>query len=145
MISKLQKVYLAGFLDGDGSIYVRVRPNSDYRFGFQVEPHIVFFQSAKNQKSFTRLCALLPYGKMRERKDGILEYMINRIEDIRNFLQDVGPYILLKHKQVSLMRKIVEKKFKVKTKKDFQELLDLIAGFDSLNYSKKRKQRSIYP
>jgi hypothetical protein len=145
MIPRLRKVYLAGFLDGDGSIYVRVRPNSDYRFGFQVEPHIVFFQSAKNRENFMRLCALLPYGKIRERKDGILEFTINRIEDIKSFLRDVGPYALLKQKQVELMLKIVEKKFEAKTKRNFQELLNLIDGFDSLNYSKKRKKRNLHP
>ncbi len=92
-----------------------------------------------------RLCALLPYGKIRERKDGILEFTINRIEDIKSFLRDVGPYALLKQKQVELMLKIVEKKFEAKTKRNFQELLNLIDGFDSLNYSKKRKKRNLHP
>ena len=44
-----QRAYLAGFLDGDGSIYVRMKPNSDYRFGYQIAPFVVFFQ-AKTEK-----------------------------------------------------------------------------------------------
>ena len=39
--------YLAGFLDGDGSIYVRAKPNLSYKYGFQIAPYIVFFQSKK--------------------------------------------------------------------------------------------------
>ncbi len=40
-ISSTQKAYLAGFLDGDGSIYVRIKPNNTYKYGFQVAPYIV--------------------------------------------------------------------------------------------------------
>jgi hypothetical protein len=36
-ISTIKKAYLAGFLDGDGSIYVRLKPNQDCKFGFQVK------------------------------------------------------------------------------------------------------------
>jgi hypothetical protein len=35
--SSEHKAYLAGFLDGDGSIYARLKPNNTYRFGFQVQ------------------------------------------------------------------------------------------------------------
>jgi len=46
-LSKEQRAYIAGFLDGDGSIYVRLKPNSTYRYRFQVSPAIVFYQSEK--------------------------------------------------------------------------------------------------
>jgi len=47
-LSSNQKAYLAGFLDGDGSIYVRAKPNQTYRFGYQIAPYIVFYQSSIN-------------------------------------------------------------------------------------------------
>jgi len=46
-LSTQQKAYIAGFLDGDGSIHVRLKPNSTYRYRFQVSPAIVFYQSVK--------------------------------------------------------------------------------------------------
>ena len=42
-LSKEEKAYIAGFLDGDGSIYVRIKPNSSYRYRFQISPAIVFW------------------------------------------------------------------------------------------------------
>lgn len=59
VFSSAQKAYLAGFIDGDGSIYVRLKPNSDYRFGFQIAPYVVLFQSAKDRGNFEELCSLI--------------------------------------------------------------------------------------
>ena len=44
-ITTIQKAYIAGFVDGDGSIYVRLKPNKDYKYGYQVAPYIILFQS----------------------------------------------------------------------------------------------------
>lgn len=43
--------YLAGFLDADGSIYCRLKPNLTYKYDFQVAPSVVFFQNQKAEKS----------------------------------------------------------------------------------------------
>src|SRR3990167_6941591 len=109
-ISSTTKAYLAGFLDGDGSIYVRLKPNSDYRYGFQVAPAVILFQSAQDRVQFEELCSLINLGYIRERNDGILEYTINKMDNIREFLSLVEPFVILKKKQVALMKKILEMK-----------------------------------
>jgi intein/homing endonuclease len=144
-ISLVKKAYLAGFLDGDGSIYVRLKPNADYRYGFQVAPYIILFQSAKERFMFEELCSLINLGYIRTRKDGILEYTINRIDNILEFLRIVKPFVILKKKQVELMIKILKQKKKVKNKQDFKDLMKLIDSFRELNYSKKRKKRALTP
>ena len=71
MLTQTQKAYLAGFLDGDGSIYVRLKPNPTYKYGFQVAPYIVLFQSHKEKENFEKICSLIGLGYLRIRKDGI--------------------------------------------------------------------------
>ncbi len=144
-LSSIQKAYLAGFLDGDGSIYVRLKPNPTYKFGFQVAPYVIFFQSAKDEKNFQKLCSILGLGYMRKRNDGILEYTIGRAEAIAEFLSLVKPYVILKKKQIDLMQKIMCMKSLVKNKKDFEALMKLIDSFRELNYSKKRIKRTLTP
>ena len=139
------KAYLAGFLDGDGSIYVRLKPNSTYRFGFQVSPCIALFQSKKEAENFQRVCSLIGCGYMRERKDGILEYVINKKDEIINFLYVIKPYLILKRRQADLMVEILKVKTKVKDQKSFNELAQLIDKFRELNYSKKRKRHNLTP
>ncbi len=144
-ISATQKAYLAGFLDGDGSIYVRLKPNSTYRFGFQVAPYIILFQSQKGQDNFEKICKLINLGYIRKRNDGILEYTINRKKAIFEFLKIVKPYSIMKKKQIELMLKILLLKEKIKNKRDFESLMKLIDYFRKLNYSKKRKKRTLTP
>ena len=128
-LSLTQKAYLAGFLDGDGSIYVRLKPNPTYRYGFQVAPYIVLFQSRKGKVNFEKLCSLIGLGYLRDRNDGVLEYIINRKENLRLFLDAVEPYTVLKTKQVVLMKKILDAKEKIKNKADFEKLAKLIDSF----------------
>ena len=144
-LSSQQKAYLAGFIDGDGSIYVQAKQNTSYRYGFQIAPYIVLFQSAKDRINFQNLCSLIGIGYMRERKDGILEYIINRQEAILEILSAIGPHVILKRKQVSLMLQILDKKEKVADKNDFIKLLSLVDQFRAINYSKKRKKRRLTP
>ena len=145
MINRIQTAYIAGFLDGDGSIYVQAKPNSTYKYGFQVAPYIVLFQSQKDQDNFEKVCSLVGLGYLRVRKDGILEYIISRNEAVLNFLKKVKPFVILKRKQVDLMLEILDKKGRVKNMNDFQALINLIDRFRELNYSKKRKKRTITP
>ncbi len=144
-LSSIQKAYIAGFLDGDGSVYVRLKPNLSYRYGFQVAPYIILFQSSKDRSKFEEICSLIGLGYIRERKDGILEYTINKMDDIKKFLLAVKPFVILKRKQVALMIDILEKKKKVKNSKDFSVLMNMIDSFRELNYSKKRKHRTLTP
>ena len=144
-LSSIQRAYLAGFLDGDGSIYVRAKPNNDYRYGFQIAPAIILFQSARDRSKFEEICSLIGLGYIRERKDGILEYTINKIDHILEFLKLVEPFVILKRKQVALMKRVLEQKKKVKQKSDFEKLIKLIDEFRNLNYSKKRKIRILTP
>ncbi len=138
-------VYLAGFLDGDGSIYVRAKPSSEYRYGFQIAPYIVFFQSEKTKVEFLKIFKNLNLGYLRIRKDGILEYIIGREENIRKFITLLKPFLVLKKRQANLMERILNQKSKVKNRKDFQKLMDLIEEFRTLNYSKKRKFHILTP
>ena len=96
-LSPIKRAYLAGFLDGDGSVYVRAKPNDSYRYRFQIAPAIVLFQSAKDRSKFEEICSLINLGYIRNRKDGILEYTINKINSIQEFIKIVERKILLYH------------------------------------------------
>ncbi|MEK7510201.1 MAG: LAGLIDADG family homing endonuclease [Patescibacteria group bacterium] len=145
MLTTYQRAYLAGFLDGDGSIYVRLKPNPTYRYGFQVAPYIVLFQSQKDQKKFEEICTLIGLGHLRVRKDGILEYIISKKEDLTKFLKMVKPFLILKKHQANLMFEILAQKERVKNQEDFARLAQLVDRFRDLNYSKRRKKRILTP
>ena len=133
--------YLAGFLDGDGSIYVRIKPNKSYRFGFQIAPTVAFFQSQKEEEKLRLLQKDFGIGYLRKRNDGIVEWVIGDEEGIKTIIQNTISFLRLKSKQARLMLEILKMKPKVKDKKDFVILAEKVELFRNLNYSKKRKKR----
>lgn len=144
-ITQTQLAYLAGFIDGDGSIYVRLKPNDTYRYGFQIAPYIILFQSAKDEANFQKICQMLNCGYLRRRKDGILEYTIGRQEEILDLISKIKPYLILKKRQANLIEKIFKAKSLVKNSKDFSKLMDLVNQFGDINYSKKRIKHKLTP
>ena len=141
-LSKTDKAYIAGFLDGDGSIYVRLKPNLTYRFKYQISPALVFYQSKKEKLHLVWLKGLIKRGYIRDRNDGIVEYIIGDVDSIKKTVKEILPYLKLKRKQGELMLKILEVKKEIKTAKDFLRVARLIDKFQEINYSKKRTQNS---
>ncbi len=133
-----EKAFIAGFLDADGSIYIRLKPNEDYRFGYQISPYIVFFQKEKEKRVLEYIKNLLNVGYLRRRKDGIVEYTIGDTEGLKKVIKTVKPYIVLKKKQLELMDEILSLRKKTKNAKDFIKMSKMIDRFATLNYSKKR-------
>ena len=138
--SQIELSYLAGFLDGNGSIYVRLKPNQTYKYNFQISPSVAFFQSKKDEKNFAKICELVGYGSTRVRKDGIVEHVIGKQEEIKRFLLAVEPFLVLKKKQANLMLEILRKKQQVQNRTDFVCIMELIEKFRELNYSKKKSK-----
>ena len=141
-LTKEEKAYIAGFIDGDGSIYVRLKPNPTYKFRFQISPSVVFYQSKKEIKYMKLLKKLIKKGYIRERNDGIIEYIIGDTESIAEILKNILPYLRLKKKQAELMLEVMKLKKEIKNGRDFLTLSKKIDKFQKLNYSKKRIQNS---
>lgn len=66
VISPPKRAYLAGFIDGDGSIYVRIKPNKTHKYNYQISPFVILFQSGKEKESFRQICSLINYGYLRK-------------------------------------------------------------------------------
>jgi hypothetical protein len=137
-MTKTFQAYLAGFLDADGSIYVRLKPNSTYKYDFQIAPSVVFFQKDTEKEFMNKLQQKVKLGYLRFRKDGIIEYTIGDRSSIRKIIELTLPYLRLKKKQAQIMLKILDLSKSVTSAQDFLELTKLIDKFGSLNYSKKR-------
>ena len=142
-LSKEQSAYIAGFLDGDGSIYVRLKPNSSYRFYFQIAPAIVFYQSQKEMSHLEWLQKMIGRGYLRKRKDGIVEYILGDTESMKELIKNILPYLKLKQRQAKLMLEILRKKQEVNSATDFLRISKKIDLFREINYSKKRINDSL--
>lgn len=80
------KAYIAGFLDGDGSIFLQLIRRKDYKLGYQVRASIVFFQKRKNIKILRWLKHKFRVGYLRNRNDGLSEYTIVGFKNVKRDL-----------------------------------------------------------
>src|SRR3954451_4982127 len=63
-----QAAYLAGFLDGDGSIHLQLVRQQEYKFGFYIRTSISFSQSTSARRGLEALHVMTGGGYLRDRK-----------------------------------------------------------------------------
>ena len=128
--------YIAGFLDGDGSIFFQIIPRKDYKQKFAIRSSIAFYQKTKNVKILEWLKEQFGgVGYIRHRKTGMSDYTIVDSKEVQKILELLKPYVKLKSKHVNLGLEILDK---ISNKDDFIEICKLVDKFKEINYSKKR-------
>jgi hypothetical protein len=137
----IESAYVAGFLDGDGSIIAQIVPKEDYVLKFQIRLSISFIQKTK-RKHFLHLInkKLGENGTLRERNDTLSELNIVGKEKVREVLERLQPYLTIQRKQCNLVLKIIEQFHLTKgPREEFVKLCDLVDQVAELNDSKNRK------
>lgn len=108
------KAYLAGFIDGNGSIFAKIVPvNSQLKF--RVSINLALYQHKKHMFFLNNINKLL-------KKEGIIKHKIPKIrirgdmaditysnwETVQGLLKDLYPYFILKKPQVRIMLQIID-------------------------------------
>ena len=130
--------YIAGFLDGDGSIFFQIISRPDYRLKFQIRSSIAFYQDTKNVKILEWFKEIFKAGYIRHRKTGISDYTIVDSKEVEKILKLLQPYVKLKKEHINLGLKILEELKNKNSKEEFLEIFKLVDKFKEINYSKKR-------
>ncbi len=133
--------YIAGFLDGDGSIMFQLKPRSDYAYRFQIKVTLAFYQKSSNRSILEWLHENLKVGAVRNRNDGMSEYDIEGFIPVRQVLELLAPYVVLKREQVEVALQLIDE-ITSQPEPSPQEFLERCAKveiFQTLNYTKNRK------
>lgn len=142
--SKIKLAYIAGFLDGDGSLMLQIKKRSDGKVGIRFMPTICFYQDTRHEKSLYWIQEVLNIGYISQRNDGMTELRINGYGQIRDILKSLLPYIRFKKIQcLALLRacEILSKtKFKLLKREQFMKLVELIMVIQNENYVTKKKK-----
>jgi hypothetical protein len=132
--------YIAGFLDGDGSIHFQLVKQKEYRFGFYIRASISFSQSTSARDGLERIQSMLGGGGyLRDRGTGMSDLVITSRPIVVEILQDVEPYVIFKKTHV---RRALELLPLLRGVKDPEVLLHLahqVDAFATLNYSKTKR------
>jgi hypothetical protein len=135
--------YIAGFLDGDGSIFFQLVRRKNYCFGYQIRTSIAFYQKTENERILLWLREQFLCGYIRRRKTGISDYTIVEPKEVRRVLELLQPYVRLKKEHVTLGLEILDELPRAVDAVRLMSLCHLVDRFQTLNYSKKRVNTSM--
>ena len=133
------RIYLAGFLDADGSIIAQLVARKDYKFKFQIRFTVQMTQLKKRKWLLEQFKDLIGAGYLRDR-DTVSDFIMVEPRNVYNFLKQIQPYLKVKQKQANLVLKMIEQ---LPASKDslekFLELCKIVDQVAELNDTKKRK------
>ena len=107
-MKNLNLTYIAGFLDADGCINAQIVYRVDYKLKFQIRVLISFAQKSNRHWFIEQLHHTIKSGVIRKRKDGMSEYTITGIKNVRPFLYSILPFLIIKKEQAKLLLEIIE-------------------------------------
>ncbi len=132
--------YIAGFLDGDGSIHFQLVRQKEYRFGFYIRASVSFSQSTTARHGLERIQALLGgSGYIRDRGTGMSDLVITSWPVLLLLLQAVEPHVIFKEAHVRRALAILPQLDRVKDPEVFLHLARQVDAFATLNYSKTKR------
>ena len=103
--------YIAGFLDGDGSIIAAIEKRPDRRrFPYRVRLKINFTQHVRHKNMLILIQETL--GKVGSVRyiptHNLSELVIQKREDVKGILERLLPYLILKQRQARIMLSMID-------------------------------------
>jgi hypothetical protein len=134
--------YIAGFLDGDGSIMLQIKKRKDGNIsGHRFMATICFYQDARHAKPLEWIRKVLGIGYMSYRNDGMAELRINGFKQIEEILVSLMSFIKFKKVQAAEVVKaarILQKE--VRTESDLRKIAVAMIRIQSENYATRKKK-----
>lgn len=145
-MTELDCAYLAGLLDGDGSIMLQFHPRKDMKYRFRLKAVVVFYQHSKAHQELIKIHQLIGAGYIYRRNDRMSEIRIEGHSQVALLLLQLEPFFRLKKNQVRLCMQALalakKKPFSVSHLLKIAQLADQISH---LNYtSRNRKYTKLY-
>jgi len=142
--SKVDLAYIAGFLDGDGSLMLQLKKCGDRKSNLRFMCTICFYQDSRHREPLVWIRKVLNIGYLSDRKDGITELRVNGYRQIHSILVLLLPYLKFKKTQASCLVKacelLIDKSFRKLNEDDLRTLVSLILEIQSQNYVTKKKK-----
>jgi hypothetical protein len=146
--SNIKLAYVAGFLDGDGSLMLQIKKRKDgNKSKLRFMPTICFYQDSRHEDSLYWIRDIFEIGYISRRNDGMTELRVNGYKQVRNILKSLLPFIRFKKIQAKALKEACEILLKTKLKMlesaQLVKLVDLILVIQKENYvTKKKKTRT---
>lgn len=140
---KTDWAYIAGFLDGDGSLMLQVKARADTKLGARFMATVCLYQDTRHEKPLHWIRQKMGIGYISRRNDGITELRVNGFGRVRKILLQLKPFTRFKSKQLHALIdacSLLEKKpLDALSKKELRYLVKLLFVIRTENYQSRSK------
>lgn len=140
--SKIDIAYIAGFLDGDGSLMLQVKKRNDTKRGFRFMTTICLYQDSRHEKPLYWMRKVFSIGYISQRNDGMSELRINGFKQVRDILVLMKPFIRFKKVQATALIEacdiLIDTPMQNMTEKQIRKIIDLMFIIKNENYSNNK-------
>ena len=142
--SKIDYAYIAGFLDGDGSMMLQLKKRKDGKNKFRFMATICFYQDTRHEATLYWIQKILGKGYTSRRNDGMTELRINGYKAVYEIIEILKPYLRFKKVQAEALSEachmLSNTKFKMLNREQLVRLVDLVLVIQNENYVTKKKK-----
>jgi LAGLIDADG endonuclease len=131
--------YLAGFLDGDGSIHFQFVRQKEYRFGYYIRASLSLSQSTSARHGLELLQLMIGGGYLRDRGTGMSDLVVTSRPLLIYILRAVEPYVIFKREHVRRALWLLPQLGPRQSVQDFLQVAREVDAFATLNYSKTKR------
>jgi hypothetical protein len=131
--------YLAGFLDGDGSIHFQLVRQNEYRFGYYIRSSVSFSQATSSRHGLETIQRIVGGGYLRDRGTGMSDLVITSRPLLMKLLWAIEPFVIFKKQQVLRALWLLPQIKRGVSAEEFLRLAREVDEFASLNHSKSKR------
>jgi hypothetical protein len=131
--------YLAGLMDGDGSIHFQLVRQREYKFGCYIRASLALTQSTSARAGLEELQRRLGSGYLRDRGTGMSDLVITSRPRLIEILTAVEPYVVFKRVHVVGALLLLKKIRPRPTAEEFLGWAHEVDAFAALNHSKTKR------
>jgi hypothetical protein len=131
--------YLAGFLDGDGSIHFQLVRQREYRFGYYIRASMSLSQSTSARHGLEHLQRGVGGGYLRDRGTGMSDLVVTSRPLLIELLQAVEPYVVFKREHVRRALWLLPQLGPRLNAQEFLRMAREVDAFAALNHSKTKR------
>ena len=137
-LSREDLQYIAGFIDGDGSIIAQIVKSAEYKYGHTIRVSVVLYQKTRRYWFLKQMQEAIG-GHLRKKKDGMSDLTITGFQPVKTLLSLLTPFLRIKKPQAREVLEIIDEYKNRESKASFLKVCQKVDKTANLNDSKKRK------
>ena len=137
-ISNIHYAYIAGFLDGDGTIMAIIERHKEKKFKFRVRISLEFTQHEDNIIILQCIKKIIGSGSLSISNKRVWKLSVKNTKVLKEILKKLEPFVVAKTRQIILALKILNSE--VNTRNDLLRmgrLADRLSGFNIKSRSRR--------